>query len=80
MLASGRVMGRVVALGEAVRVEGFALAGATVLVADVPDAVCRTWESLPDDVAVVLLTTDAAAVLAQGEAAPKDVLIAVMPP
>jgi len=80
LLASGGVMGRVVALGEAVRVEGFALAGATVLVAEVPDAVCRTWESLPDDVAVVLLTTDAAAALAHGEAAPKDVLIAVMPP
>ena len=51
-----------------------------MLVAEVPDAVCRTWESLPDDVAVVLLTTDAAAALAHGEAAPKDVLIAVMPP
>jgi len=73
-------MGRVVALGEAVRVEGFALAGATVLVAEIPDAVRRTWESLPDDVAVVLLTTNAAAALAHGEEAPKDVLIAVMPP
>jgi len=80
LLASGGVMGRVVALGEAVRVEGFALAGATVLVAEAPDAVCRTWESMPDDVAVVLLTTNAAAALAHGEAPRKDVLTAVMPP
>jgi len=80
LLASGRVMGGVVALGEAVRVEGFALAGATVLVAEVPDAVCRTWESLPDDVVIVLLTANAASALAHGEVPPKDVLIAVMPP
>jgi len=73
-------MGGVVVLGEAVRVEGFALAGATVLVAEVPDAVCRTWDSLPDDVAVVLLTTNAAAALADGAAPRKDVLTAVMPP
>jgi len=73
-------MGRLVVLGEAVRVEGFALAGATVLVADDADAVRRTWASLPGDVAVVLLTAKAAAALAGEAALRQDVLSAVMPP
>ncbi len=73
-------MGRLVVLGEAVRVEGFALAGATVLVADDADAVRRTWASLPGDVAVVLLTAKAAAALAGDSALREGVLSAVMPP
>jgi len=73
-------MGRLVVLGEAVRVEGFALAGATVLVADDTDAVRRIWASLPGDVAVVLLTTKAAAALAGEAALGEGVLSAAMPP
>lgn len=73
-------MGRLVVLGEAVRVEGFALAGATVLVADDADAVRRTWASLPSDVAVVLLTAKAAAALAGEAALGEGVLSAAMPP
>ena len=73
-------MGQIVALGESVRVEGFSLGGATVLVADDPDAVRRAWASLPDDVAVVVLTPRAAAALADGAALHEDVLTAVMPP
>jgi vacuolar-type H+-ATPase subunit F/Vma7 len=72
-------MGRLVVLGEAVRVEGFALAGATVLVADDTDAVRRAWASLPGDVAVVLLTANAAAALAEEPALREGVLSAVMP-
>jgi vacuolar-type H+-ATPase subunit F/Vma7 len=53
-------MGLLVVLGEAARVEGFALGGATVIPAEGPDAVRRAWESLPDDVAVVVLTGQAA--------------------
>ena len=68
------------ALGEAVRVAGFALAGATVFVAESPDAVCRMWATLPEDVAVVILTSDAAAALPAEAVAPEGVLMAVMPP
>ncbi len=73
-------MGRIVALGEAVRVEGFSLGGATVLVAEDPDAVRRAWASLPDDVAVVVLTPGAAAALAAASAPREGILTAVMPP
>jgi vacuolar-type H+-ATPase subunit F/Vma7 len=73
-------MGRIVALGEAVRVGGFALGGATVLAAEDPDDVRRIWASLPDDVAVVLLTSDAASALAGVAPAREGVLRAVMAP
>jgi len=73
-------MGLVVALGEAVRVGGFALAGATVLVAENPEAVCRAWASLPHDVSVVVLTPQAAGYLADEAIPLGDVFTAVMPP
>jgi vacuolar-type H+-ATPase subunit F/Vma7 len=73
------VLGRVAVIGEAVRVEGFTLAGATVLVAEDADAVRRTWASLPGDVAVVLLTAKAAAALAEEATLREGVLSAVMP-
>lgn len=73
-------MGALVALGEAVRVDGFALAGAIVRRAEDPEAVHRAWRSLPDDVAVVVLTPMAAAALAGEEALRTRVLSVVMPP
>jgi vacuolar-type H+-ATPase subunit F/Vma7 len=54
----------IAALGELHRVEGFALAGALVLVAGSPDAVREAWTRLPDDVEVVVLTPAAAGALA----------------
>lgn len=72
-------MGLLVVLGEAERVERFALGGATVTPADDPDAVRQRWEALPDDVAVVVLTGLAAAALG-GDVARRDhVLRVVMP-
>jgi vacuolar-type H+-ATPase subunit F/Vma7 len=47
---------RVAVIGEQVRVQGFALAGAIVRVAEDPDAARSAWLGLPDDVAVVILT------------------------
>ena len=73
-------MGLLVALGEAVRVGGFALAGATVLIAESPEAVCRAWTSLPRDVSVVVLTPQAAGYLADAAIPLKGVMTAVMPP
>ena len=72
-------MSRLYALGEAVRVSGFALAGATVLVADDPDAVRRAWASLPDD-AVVVLTSRAARAITGSDVPTYGRLTAVMPP
>jgi vacuolar-type H+-ATPase subunit F/Vma7 len=53
-------MSTIAVLGEQHRVEGFALAGATVLDAADADSVRDAWARLPDDVAVVVLTPAAA--------------------
>lgn len=75
-------MGRVAAIGEQTRVAGLALAGTVVLVAEEPDAVRRTWRSLPDDVELVILTPAAAEALNLDSAPPESHrrLTAVMPP
>jgi vacuolar-type H+-ATPase subunit F/Vma7 len=54
---------RVAAVGEQLRVQGFALAGAVVLAADEAAAVRSAWATLGDDVDVVVLTPRAAAAL-----------------
>ncbi len=56
-------MGRVAAIGEAVRVQGLALAGVLVLPGDEPADVRASWAALPSDVAVVMLTPLAAGTL-----------------
>ncbi|HEY3259735.1 MAG TPA: V-type ATP synthase subunit F [Pseudonocardiaceae bacterium] len=56
-------MTTVAAIGERTRVDGFALAGVLVQVADAAAEVRTAWQALPSDVAVVLLTPSAAAVL-----------------
>jgi vacuolar-type H+-ATPase subunit F/Vma7 len=70
-------MGRIAAIGESIRVQGFALAGVLILPGDDPDAVRASWSSLPPDVEVVLLTPQAADALDPGAPGP---LTAVMPP
>jgi len=56
---------RIAVIGEEHRVDGYRLAGATVLVAEDADAVGRAWRALPEDADVVLLTALAAASLAE---------------
>jgi vacuolar-type H+-ATPase subunit F/Vma7 len=56
-------MGQVVALGESVRVQGYALAGATTIVAETPDEVFRAWDALDSAVTLVVLTRFAAETL-----------------
>jgi vacuolar-type H+-ATPase subunit F/Vma7 len=51
-------------IGEAVRTEGFALAGAMVLTAESSEQAHAAWRSLPTDVTVVVLTASVAAWLA----------------
>lgn len=72
-------VGRVVVIGEALRADDFALAGATVLRADDGDAVRSAWDGLPADAVVVVLTPRADA-LSVGVAKPDGVLTVVMPP
>jgi vacuolar-type H+-ATPase subunit F/Vma7 len=67
-------------VGEQVRVQGFALAGALVLVADDATAVRSAWASLGADVAVVVLTPKAAVALEDELATPAVPLTVVMPP
>jgi vacuolar-type H+-ATPase subunit F/Vma7 len=72
-------MRRIVVLGDPGRVRGFRLAGVTVLDATRPRAVERAWESLPDDTAVLVLTADAATVLADRLVERPRLTWAVMP-
>jgi vacuolar-type H+-ATPase subunit F/Vma7 len=72
-------MSRVAALGEGSRVRGFALAGASVVVAEGPAQVAAAWQALPDDVGLVVLTPAAAAALGSDAGDRPHVLTAVMP-
>jgi vacuolar-type H+-ATPase subunit F/Vma7 len=73
-------MARVAAIGELTRVQGFALAGAVVLVAGDQEAVRAAWSSLDEEVAVVVLTPAAAAALGDEPGARLWPLRVVMPP
>lgn len=46
----------VAAIGEAARIEGYALAGVAVRSAEDPDAARRAWDTLPPGLGVVILT------------------------
>lgn len=56
-------MGRVAVLGESVRVQGYALAGALPIVAESPEETKEAWSNLARDVELVVLTPAAAAAL-----------------
>ncbi|GLY77805.1 V-type ATP synthase subunit F [Actinoallomurus iriomotensis] len=71
-------MAKIAVIGESGKVLEFGLAGAIVIPAEEPEAVLAAWQSLGDDVAVVVLTSRAARTLA-GRTASWP-LTAVMPP
>jgi vacuolar-type H+-ATPase subunit F/Vma7 len=56
-------VGLVVVLGESVRVQGYALAGARIIVAETPDEVRRAWSTLDSAVSLVVLSPLAATTL-----------------
>ena len=58
-------MSRAAVIGEAVRVQGYALAGAVVYPAEDADQARAAWRSLSPDTAVVVLTARAAAWLGE---------------
>ena len=70
---------RVAALGEPIRVQGFALAGAMAVPAEEPEAIRRAWEALPDDVVVVVLSPAAASALGERRHARHGILTVVIP-
>jgi vacuolar-type H+-ATPase subunit F/Vma7 len=72
-------MPRAAVIGEALRVQGFALAGAMVLAAEDAEQARAAWRSLPPDVAVVVLTGSAAAWLGEAARERPGVLLAAMP-
>ena len=73
-------MARAAVIGDAVRVEGYALAGAVVYPAEDADQTRTAWRSLPSDIAVVVLTARAAAWLGEAPQRRDGVLPVVMPP
>ncbi len=74
-------MGTVVVLGEAVRVRGYALAGAVPVEAETPAQVRDAWTDLAKDVTLVVLTPSAAAALAEVvPSGPTEPLTVVMAP
>lgn len=71
-------MGRIAALGELVRVQGFGLAGVLTVAAEDPATVRAAWTGLAPDVVAVILTPAAAAVLG-AETVQDDRLVVVLP-
>lgn len=70
--------GPIAAIGEPAELQGYALAGVTVLGAEGPDAVRSAWRRLDERTAVVILTEAAATYLAD-EMASAWPLTAVLP-
>jgi hypothetical protein len=68
-------MGRVAAIGRTVRIQGLALAGVLVLPGEDAAQVQGSWAALPEDVAVVILTPEAAAALGTGRPGPLTVVM-----
>lgn len=73
-------MSRLVVIGDPVWVEGFVLAGATVLPATDPDGVRAAWDGLPEDAAVLVMTADAAEALGDALEERPYLLSVVIPP
>jgi vacuolar-type H+-ATPase subunit F/Vma7 len=72
-------MNRVLALGDAHELEGFALVGATVVPARTPDEVRAAWTELGHEVSLLVVTEAAASALAEELARRDDLLTAVLP-
>jgi vacuolar-type H+-ATPase subunit F/Vma7 len=73
-------MSGIVAIGERERVQGFSLAGVSVVAVEGADAVRAAWRELPARVELVILTAAAGAALGAEQLARDHVpLAAVMP-
>lgn len=72
-------MRRIVVLGEASRVRGFRLAGATVIEAAGSTEIAAAWSALPPDTVLIILTAAAAAVVRDRLVERPRLVWAVMP-
>jgi vacuolar-type H+-ATPase subunit F/Vma7 len=72
-------MGAVVAIGETHEVQGFALAGVSVIVATTDTEISEAWRHLAPETALAILTARAAAALEPRLTERPDVLTVVMP-
>lgn len=72
-------VGTVVALGSGHALDGFALAGASVVTATTDDDVVRAWEALGEDVGLVIVSPEAARILDSRLQDRPDVLTVVVP-
>ena len=72
-------MPRVAAVGEEVRLRGYALAGADLHAAAGEEQLAAAWERLPDDVACLVLTRAAHTTLAARLRERPDLVWAVVP-
>jgi vacuolar-type H+-ATPase subunit F/Vma7 len=72
-------VGRLVVLGEAVKVDGYALAGATTIAVGDPKSINRSWSELPPDSSLVVLTPAAASALGSRVLERDGVLTVTMP-
>jgi vacuolar-type H+-ATPase subunit F/Vma7 len=68
------------AIGEALTIEGYALAGAVVFPADSQDEATAAFDALPANTALLVLTAGAAGWLAGRLGQRPDILTAVMAP
>jgi hypothetical protein len=68
-------MGRVAAIGEAVRLQGLSLAGVLLLPGEGPADVLASWADLPEDVEVVILTPRASSALGTQRTGPLTVVM-----
>jgi vacuolar-type H+-ATPase subunit F/Vma7 len=67
-------------IGEALAVQGYALAGAAICAVEGPDEAAAAWDALAPGTALVIMTTSAAAWLADRLEQRPDVLTAVLQP
>jgi vacuolar-type H+-ATPase subunit F/Vma7 len=73
-------MSDIVVIGAESLIRGYGLAGAALMPAADADAVRRAWRTLPGDVALVILTADAARALDERDRESTWPLSAVMDP
>ena len=72
-------MSGVVAIGEARRLAGFALAGVDVRTAEDAQAVHDEWDELERDVGLLILTPEAAAALERRRSEREDIVWVSLP-
>jgi len=71
-------VGTVIAIGPAVQVAGWALAGADVRSADTTEQAHQVWDALPGDVSLLVLTQSVARAV-QDRPVPPGALTVVLP-